>query len=339
MTPSTNSPESSPSKAPWPVCIERFLSGGGRFSQSTVQTYRPALRRFSEVATERGYDRPADIDAHLLELYGQALREWNPAPRTLSLHVVCVRRFIGWLQAHGAQGLPQVWQIKDILRFEAAPQTSMTATARPDLKRMLVAKDASPRDRAIWALAAFAGLKATEIARLKLESFQHDGTGWTVEVQRSARKVPRNVPLVDEVSRALTAYLRETGRRLGRAKGFVFEAEDPYAEKRATQGLSRQSVYNVIRKTAEALGIETCNPRQLRNAFGVLFLRAGGDLSQLQELMGHESAAATSVYLQAEQRSIARETLERQLALVESTDETLMSAGDRRGSDSSSDLD
>ena len=275
------------------------------------------------------------IDAQLLELYGQALREWNPAARTLSLHVVCVRRFIGWLQAHGAEGLPQVWQIKDILRFEAAAKPAMTATARPDLKRLLVARDASPRDRAVWALAAFAGLKATEIARLKLESFQHDGTGWTVEVVRSARKVPRKVPLVDEVSRALTAYLRDTGRRLGRSKGFVFEAEDPYAEKRATQGLSRQTIYNIIRKTADGLGIESCNPRQLRNAFGVLFLRAGGELSQLQELLGHESAAATSVYLQAEQRSIARETLERQIALVESTDETLMQAGDRRDADPS----
>lgn len=314
----------------WAAQIERFLAGGGRFSKSTISTYRPALKRFAGIALEHGVARPKDIDPGLLELYGQALTEWNPAPRTRSLHVVCVRRFVQWLKAHGASSVPSDWQVKSILPSQPVAPSTPTSTSRPDLKRLLTAETSSLRDRAIWALAAFAGLRATEIAKLQLHAFESDPSGWYVRVERGRRGLTRRVPLVGEVTRSVAAYLEDTGRSLGRSKGYLFEAEDRYAEMRGTEGLSRQTIYNVIRRTAELAGIPSCNPRELRNAFAVLFLRAGGNLGELQDLLGHDHPATTAAFIESQRRSEVRETLERQLAMVEATDETLMSRTDQK---------
>ena len=312
------------SSGTWEQHIQAFLTGGGRFSKATVATYRAPLRRFAEAAQEHGRATPAEIDTAFLEIYGRTLKEWGPAPRTYSLHLVCIRRFIQWMKAHGASHLPEEWQVKSILPSITVADPPVVSTSRPDLKRLLKAVDATPRDRAVWALAAFAGLRASEIARIKAEAFQRGEHGWSVFVARGKRQVVRPIPLVDEVSRAVAAYLEDTGRSLGKCKGYLFEAEDRYAEARGTEGLTRQTIYNVIRRTASEAGISSCNPRELRNAFAVLFLRAGGDLHELQDLLGHQSAAQTAVYLQAEKKSVARETIEKQLALVEETDEVLM---------------
>ena len=311
-------------KPRWDTSIQNFLSGGGRFSKSTVTTYRAPLRRFAAKAQELGRPSPHDIDTDFLETYGRTLKEWGPAPRTYALHLVCIRRFIQWMKAHGASHLPEEWQVKSILPSVTVVDPPVISTSRPDLKRLLKADDASPRDRAVWALAAFAGLRASEIARLKTDAFHPGEHGWNVSVARGKRQVVRPIPLVEQVSHAVAAYLADTGRTLGKSKGYLFEAEDRYAEARGTEGLTRQTIYNIIRRTAAEAGIQSCNPRELRNAFAVLFLRAGGDLHELQELLGHQSAAQTAVFLQAEKKSVARETIEKQLALVEGTEEVLM---------------
>ena len=166
----SSSAEKSAAELSWEIAVHRFLTGGGRYSKATIGTYGAALRRFADIARKRGCQKPGQITALLLEKYGAALREWDPAPRTRTLHVVSVRRFVGWMRAHGAD-VPESHDVAQILRTEPVAVPPIVATGRPELKRLMVTEDAEPRDRAVWALAAFAGLRASEIAKLKLELF------------------------------------------------------------------------------------------------------------------------------------------------------------------------
>lgn len=61
--------------------------------------------------------------------------------------------------------------------------------------------------------------------------------------------------------------------------------------------LSRQTVFNVIKKSAADAGIKAViSPHTLRHSFATHLLEGGADLRVIQELLGHESILTTEIY-------------------------------------------
>jgi site-specific recombinase XerD len=67
---------------------------------------------------------------------------------------------------------------------------------------------------------------------------------------------------------------------------------------RRGDGLSRSGVYGMLRRLAERAGVEGArvNPHSFRHAFARDSLRAGADLSEVSQLMGHSTIAVTGDY-------------------------------------------
>lgn len=67
---------------------------------------------------------------------------------------------------------------------------------------------------------------------------------------------------------------------------------------RSGVALTRKGVYSLLNRLADAAGIEgqRFNPHSFRHAFARDSLRAGADLSQVSQLMGHSGVAVTSDY-------------------------------------------
>jgi integrase/recombinase XerD len=61
--------------------------------------------------------------------------------------------------------------------------------------------------------------------------------------------------------------------------------------------LSRQGLWNVVRRAAGAAGLEgRVTPHTLRHSFATHLLDGGADVREVQELLGHASVTTTQVY-------------------------------------------
>ena len=146
------------------------------------------------------------------------------------------------------------------------------------------------RDYAIFLLMATYGLRASEIAALRLDDIE-----WRVERIRVSRPkigTPLLLPLTDEVGASLVDDLhrgrpsdphREMFLR-GRAPAGVLK---PTAVTEAFQGWSRRSGLRIPFQGAHCL----------RHSYAVHLLRQGASLKTIGDILGHRNAESTCVYL------------------------------------------
>ena len=86
-------------------------------------------------------------------------------------------------------------------------------------------------------------------------------------------------------------YLEREDLQAGNARGTVWGS-----------GLSEKVVWHVVRQYARRAGIEILAPHDLRRTCARLCHQAGGELDQIQFLLGHVSVQTTERYLGCKQR-------------------------------------
>jgi integrase len=145
------------------------------------------------------------------------------------------------------------------------------------------------RDRAILMLFAIYGLRASEVATLRLDDvdWEHD----LIRVQRAKRQSPQTYPLVATVGNALTRYVKHV--RPVCLHREVFLALSP-----PTRPLSRGALYNLTRKRFKTLGIQAIHlgPHALRHSCATRLAAAGVSLKTIGDHLGHRSTSATRIY-------------------------------------------
>lgn len=170
-----------------------------------------------------------------------------------------------------------------------------------DQSRTLLGKPSdSPRgkrDRAILALLIGCGLRRAELVGLRTGDFQvreeHCVIADLVGKGKHIRTVP--VPLwakraVDEWTRAATI-----------AGGMIFRRVSRL-DKVWGDGITPKAVWHVVKAAAKRADIKNLSPRDLRRTCARLCHRAGGELEQIQFLLGHASVQTTERYLGCKQR-------------------------------------
>jgi integrase/recombinase XerD len=148
------------------------------------------------------------------------------------------------------------------------------------------------RDYAILLLLATYGLRAGEIAQLRLEDV--DWHADRLSVRHTKTGFGSVLPLVPAVGDALLAYLRR-GRPVTNAREVFVHAKAPY------RPFSRgSSLYLLVRLRLEAAGVSPpgkCGPHTFRHARAVSLLRASVVTKTIGDLLGHRSAESTRPYL------------------------------------------
>lgn len=252
----------------------------------TLAAYGHDLARFLDTlaARRRGPIEPDDIRAYLRSLGERGLSARSQA-RALS----AVRGFCRFLVAEGVQPDDPCAEI-GVPRRSAALPRALSTTAAAELVTVTPERARRPlRDRALLELLYGSGLRVSEAVALRGDQLNLEAGFVTVTGKGNKQRV---VPLGRATRSALGAYLTQERPSLtgGRACPLVFVRPGGH-------GLSRQSVWKLVRKRALAAGIESrASPHTLRHSFATHLVDGGADLRVVQTLLGHADVTTTQVY-------------------------------------------
>src|SRR5690242_2858152 len=152
------------------------------------------------------------------------------------------------------------------------------------------------RDRAILAVLLGCGLRRSEVAALTLTHIQQRDGRWCIVDLRGKHGRIRTAPMPTWVKVAIDAWTSAAGV----ADGHVFRPVNR-GDRVAGDRLGEKVVWQMLREYAEAAGVPGIAPHDARRTCAKLCRAAGGELEQIQMLLGHASVQTTERYLGTKQ--------------------------------------
>jgi site-specific recombinase XerD len=148
------------------------------------------------------------------------------------------------------------------------------------------------RDRAILAVLLGCGLRRSECAALTFcRVQQRDGRWCIVDLVGKHGRV-RTIPMPAWVKVAIDAWTTAAGA----SSGPVFRPVNR-ADKAQNVALNEKVVWQLLQRYTAAAGVPGRAPHDCRRTFAKLCRAAGGELEQIQLLLGHASVQTTERYL------------------------------------------
>ena len=267
-------------------------------STSGQRTYDHAIREF--VAWYCSEPRLA-FNRTVVLRYRIHLEQRGYAPATINLQLAAVRRVAyeaadaGLLSPELAAGIRRV---KGVRRIGVRLGNWLTPEqGRRLLEQTAPATPRALRDYAMVAMLIGCGLRRAELLALTVESIQQREEHWVIADLVGKGGHVRTVPIPTWVKAALDAWTATVGV----THGPVFRAINK-AGRLWGNGMSPKVLWDVVRTAAARAGIEKLAPHDLRRTCARLCHLAGGELDQIQFLLGHVSIQTTERYLGCKQR-------------------------------------
>jgi len=152
------------------------------------------------------------------------------------------------------------------------------------------------RDRAIIAVLLGCGLRRSEVAALTFAHVQQRDGRWCIVDLVGKHGRVRTAPMPNWVKAAIDTWTSAAQVENGR----VFRPVDR-ADRATGEVLSEKVVWQLIRPHAESAGVPGIAPHDLRRTCAKLCRAGGGELEQIQLLLGHASVQTTERYLGTKQ--------------------------------------
>jgi site-specific recombinase XerD len=153
------------------------------------------------------------------------------------------------------------------------------------------------RDRALLAVLLGCGLRRRELAELTLDLLQRREDHWAIVDLVGKGGHIRTVPVPDWVKQTLDNWLAAAGVVTGRVFRCVCRAGTTWGN-----GMTERVVWHVVKEYAAKLNLARLAPHDLRRSCARLCHAAGGEMEQIQFLLGHVSVQTTEKYLGSKQR-------------------------------------
>ena len=233
--------------------------------------------------------------------YRMNLESRHLAPGTINLRLGAVRRLAyeaadcGLLSADLAAGIRRVKGVKKLgvrLGNWLTAEQAVALWQAPDDEQLK-----GKRDRALLALLLACGLRRHEVATLTFGHLQQREGHWAIVDLRGKAGHVRTIPVPDWVHGLLDDWTTVAGISTGSLFRRVSSAGRIWGE-----GVTEKLVWHVVKEFAAKLGVSKLAPHDLRRSCARLCRAAGGELEQIQFLLGHVSVQTTERYLGCTQR-------------------------------------
>lgn len=271
-----------------PAFLQHFILAKkveGR-SPRTLEWYEEAVRSFAGFCHCQGvHFLPADVQPVHIRMWVAHLQEKGLSKASVNSRFRGLRAFLNWCLAEGITNASPFRNIKT-----PSPGKVVVPVFSPEhIRSMLWLCPPNTwwgaRDRAIILTLLHTGIRLGELTGLKLEEV--DLKRQTVKVTGKGDK-ERCIYLDGDVLRAMLQYLRHRGD----TSSYLWLS-------RYGTPITAQAVKQLISDLGKRAGIKgvRCSAHTFRHTFAVNFLKAGGSLRHLQEIMGHTSMKPLEVYL------------------------------------------
>jgi integrase len=148
------------------------------------------------------------------------------------------------------------------------------------------------RDYCILALLVGCALRRSELSNLNLETVQMRDGRWVLADLCGKGNRLRTVAVPTWVKASIDAWTHATGITSGRV--FRAVSKSGYVN---SASLSDWSVWEIVQESAESIGINNFAAHDLRRTCAKLCRTNGGDIQQIQFMLGHSSVQTTERYL------------------------------------------
>jgi integrase/recombinase XerD len=269
----------------------------------TRRNYARFTRAFLETVFAGDLVEPSVICvSDVVEFIGGLVPRYQSG--TVELAATSLRSFFRFLRAEGLR--------KDRME-DAVPMVPHRRSALPrhldstQFTRLLASLDSSSprglRDRAIILCVARLGLRANEVAQLRLEDI--DWRNATVQVCTRKTGHGALLPLPRDVGRALADYLQH-GRPNTRARQ-VFVLHRQRVGAPISDSIVGRAVVHALTNVGIKAPIRGAN--LLRHSLATDLLGHGASLKEIADLLGHRSLATTRIYASVDVVALREATL------------------------------
>jgi integrase/recombinase XerD len=163
-------------------------------------------------------------------------------------------------------------------------------------KAFKVTRPTNLRDRAVISILFDTGVRSSELCGMRFRDLELEN--YRIHITGKGRK-KRTVYIGKSAVRALWKY---------HSKRYPKEKPHPddylFLDYEDLRPMNRDSVRQLVTGIGERANVPDCHPHRFRHTFACDFLRNGGNLSQLQDLMGHTSLKMTKRYLSVVEKDL-----------------------------------
>jgi len=235
------------------------------YAEHSVITYEIALRQMMEVS--HFYEEDALIVLDITPFRFNIVKNHK---KTIVKKLSAVRSFVKYLedQCHLETRLIGDESIR-------APQSLPKPIEETYINEVL--SKANLEEKLLISMLYGLGLRISELSHLKLSEIKRS---W-IRIHGKGNKV-RELPLLDTLHRLIEQYIKDKS-----PKKYLFE--------KGNAPMNVAQLRYIITKLFKAVGIKA-TPHQLRHSFATHLLNNGARISDVSELLGHETMATTQVY-------------------------------------------
>ena len=267
------------------------------FSQNTVNDYTVTFTRFARFIGDKDLTAITAIDVRAF--LADIRKRYDLSDKTVSNAWIALSSF--WTWAAEDLHLPQIIHLQ--VRRPDYKRPVIEVFSEVDIKAMLgaceyaagwntrkgrAAKARRPealRDQAIIITLVDTGVRVSELCNFKIKDYaQQQGRLFVREGKGDKDRV---VFLGNAGRRILWRYL--TTRPAAKQEDYLFPSK-------TNRRLDRNNLRETIQRVAERAGVAGVTIHRFRHTFAINFLRNGGSVLELQEMLGHEKMETVRIY-------------------------------------------
>lgn len=267
-------------------------------SLNSRRSYEHAIRDFTEWYCS---EPRLAFNKTVVTRYRIALEQCSYAPSTINLRLAAVRRLAyeasdcGLLSPDLAAGVRRVKGAKRL-----GVRVGNWLTVEQGRKLLAVHSGKRLRDlrnHAVIAMLLGCGLRRAELVAVEVEDFELREDHWVLADLIGKGRHMRTIPVPTWVKLAVDKWTDAAKLQ----SGTLFRAIGKTGKVRGN-GFTAKVIWSIVREAAMSCGIGIIAPHDLRRTCARLCHQAGGELEQIQFLLGHVSIQTTERYLGCKQR-------------------------------------